>query len=254
LFVSVGLGAAVTFLISLYIQTVQGRSSLRTGLAITPFSLSILAASILVLRLFQRQPIRHIARYAYAVIAAGLALLAVVIRNEWGTLMVMFGLIVVGLGLGALVTLLFTVLAGGVPEELAGDAGSLRGTTSNLAAAIGTAVAGALMIGVLSASVRMSLVDNPLIPSALKEQVDLDNIKFVGNNRLLEVLSQTTAAPHQIDEALRINTEARLRSLKICFVSMTGLALLAIFPAGRLDGSVGGDDAAVERRASERPL
>jgi MFS family permease len=243
LFVSVGLGAAVTFLIPLYIQTVQGRTSLRTGLAITPYSLSIFAASILVLRLFDRLPVHYIARYAFAVVAAGLALLAVVIRNEWETFMVILGLTVVGLGLGALVTLLFTVLAAGVPEEMAGDVGSLRGTTNNLAGAIGTAIAGALLIGVLSASVMMKLVDNPVIPNELKEKVDLDNIKFVSNDRLLETLAQTTAAPDQVDEALRINTEARLRSLRICFVALTGLALLAIFPAGRLAGYVGGDAA-----------
>ena len=33
---------------------------------------------------------------------------------------------------------------------------------------------------------------------------------------------------------MRINTEARLRALKIGFCIMAGLALLAILPAGRL--------------------
>jgi hypothetical protein len=33
---------------------------------------------------------------------------------------------------------------------------------------------------------------------------------------------------------MRINTEARLRALKIGLLTMAGLALLAIFPAGRL--------------------
>ena len=234
LFIIITLGSAVSFLVPLYIQIVQGRSSLHTGFAIIPYALSMFVAAILVFRLYEFLPWRNIARYAFILVAAGLALLAVVVRNEWETLMVVFGLIVIGLGQGALVTLLFTGMAAGSSREFAGDVGALRGTTANLAGAIGTAVAGALLIGLLSANVMRDLTDNPTIPSELKQQVDLDNITFVSNDRLREVLSATTAAPNQVAEAFRINTEARLRSLKICLLAMAALTLMAIVPAGNL--------------------
>ena len=150
--------------------------------------------------------------------------------------MVVIGLIVIGTGLGALVSVLFNVLAAASPKELAGDVGSLRGTTNNLAGAVGTAIAGALLIGVLSATITTQLIGNPTIPKELKAQVDLDNVTFVSNDRLKEVLEGTTATSEQVDEAVRINTEARLRCLKISFLALTGLALLAIFPAGGLPG------------------
>jgi KUP system potassium uptake protein len=38
--------------------------------------------------------------------------------------------------------------------------------------------------------------------------------------------------PEQVAEAVRVNTEARLRALKIGLQIMAGLAFLAIFPAG----------------------
>jgi hypothetical protein len=196
-------------------------------------------------RLYERLSLRRIARLAFVVVAAGLATLALVIRNEWDTFTVVLALIVTGLGQGALVTVLFNVLAAASPEALAGDVASLRGTTNNLAGAVGTAIAGALLIGVLSASIMQDLVDNPLIPQELKAQVDLDNVTFVRNNRLLEVLAHTTATPDQIGEAVRINTQARLRSLRICLLALTGLALVSIFPAGALpgyDGARGGAD------------
>jgi hypothetical protein len=44
---------------------------------------------------------------------------------------------------------------------------------------------------------------------------------------------------------VRINTEGRSRALRICFLALTGLALVAIFPAGGLSGY---DDAALARR------
>jgi hypothetical protein len=86
------------------------------------------------------------------------------------------------------------------------------------------------LIGVLSASVTRELVDNPVIPNNLKAQFDLDDIAFVSNDHLLEVLAETTAASRQVTEAVRINTEGRSRALRICFLALTGLALVAILP------------------------
>ena len=74
-------------------------------------------------------------------IALALLWLAFVVRNDWSEFPVLIGLIVFGIGQGALVTLLFNVLVTASPKELAGDVGSLRGTANNLAAAVGTAVA-----------------------------------------------------------------------------------------------------------------
>ena len=47
-------------------------------------------------------------------------------------------------------------------EKLAGDVGSLRGTTQNLAAAVGTAVAGALLVGVAAAKAYSLSLGIPL--------------------------------------------------------------------------------------------
>ncbi len=65
-------------------------------------------------------------------------------------------------------------------------------------------------------------------------QVDLENATFISNERLLDVMRRTSATPEQVAEAMRINTEARLRALKIGLLVMAGLALVAFFPAGRL--------------------
>jgi len=90
------------------------------------------------------------------------------------------------------------------------------------------------VVGILSASIQRALVDNPTIPSALISQVDLDNVRFVSNDRLLDTMSRTTATPDQVDAALQINADARLRALNLTFLLLTGLGLLAFVPAGRL--------------------
>jgi hypothetical protein len=75
---------------------------------------------------------------------------------------------------------------------------------------------------------------NPMLPEEVRSQVDLDSITFVSNDRLESVLAGTDATPEQVAEALRVNTEARLRALKIGLLILAGLAFLAIIPAGRL--------------------
>jgi MFS family permease len=232
------LGSAITFLIPLYIQIVQGRSSLQTAVAVVPFSFASFVAAVWVVRLQSQIGAREIARYAFLLMAAALVLLAAVIRNDWSTFAVVAGMVAAGACEGALITLLFNVLVTASPKELAGDVGSLRGTTNNLAAGVGTAVAGALVASVLATSVHRELVDNSRIPMALKTELNLDSIPFISNDQLRSSLARLSADADSVAEAVRINTDARLLALKVSFFTLAGLSLLAYFPAGGLPGRV----------------
>jgi len=252
LFSVVALEAALNFTVPLYIQIVQGRSPLATAIAMMPFNLTVFFTAMLVVRLYDRLTPRQIGRYGFLLCTVALVWLAFVVRNDWSELPVLVGLVMFGLGQGALVTLLFNVLVTASPKELAGDVGSLRGTTQNLAAAVGTAVAGALLVGLLSAAVLRAVAENPVLPPQIRSQVDLDNITFVSNDRLRSVIEGTTATPDQVAEAVRVNTEARLRALKIGLLILAGLALLSVIPAGRLPnytpGEVPSDQPSGDRR------
>ena len=230
------IGSGLTFLIPLYIQVVQGGTGLDTAAAVIPFSLASFAAAVLVVGLYRFASPRLIARGAFLVTTVALVLLAAIIRNEWGGGMVVAGMTLAGMGEGALVALLFNVLVSASPKELAGDVGSLRGCTNNLAAGVGTAVASALVVSVLGAGVHRNRVHNPLIPDELKAEFNLNEVPFVSNDRLLDALATTAATDEQTSEAVRINTEARLVALKISFFALSGLALLAFFPSGALPG------------------
>ena len=212
----------LNFSVPLYIQIIQGRTPIETAIAMLPFNLTVFFTAMLVVRLYDTLTPRRIGQLGFVLCTVALLWLAWVVRNDWSAPVVMIGLIVFGLGQGALVTLLFNVLVTAAPKELAGDVGSLRGTTQNLAAAVGTAVAGALLVGLLSSMILYQLADNPRLPAEIQAQVDLDNINFVTNDRLLEVMQGTTATPEQVEEAVRINTESRLRALKISLLLMAG--------------------------------
>src|SRR5215470_4204783 len=162
MFAVVALEAALNYSVPLYIQIIQGRKPIATAIAMMPFNLTVFFAAMLIVHLYDRMTPRQIGRSGFTLCTVALLWLAFVMRNDWEEVPVLFGLILFGIGQGALVTLLFNVLVTASPRELAGDVGSLRGTTQNLAAAVGTAVAGALMVGLLSAIVLGSLAGNPV--------------------------------------------------------------------------------------------
>lgn len=222
------IGAGLTFLIPLYVEVVQGRTTLYTAFVLLPLTLASFTAAIVVVRLNAHLGARVIARHALVVLAAGLALLGTTIRNDWNDAMVVLGLMLTGFGEGALATLLFKLLSTTVPRHLAGDVGCACCSTSFLGAGVGTALAATLLIGLLGSSVQRYVAENPLIPAELQAQLDLDNVAFVSNDRLLSALERAGATPEQVEEAVRVNTEARLFALRVSFHAFAGLALLAL--------------------------
>ncbi len=245
-----GLGPAVNFLIPLYIQIVQGRTSLFTAVAVVPYTLAIAASAIFIVRLYDRLSPRIIGAGGLITVSIGLTILAFTIRNEWGTPVVILSLIIVGLGEGSLLTLVFNVLVAASPPKLAGDVGAMRGVANNLSTALGTAFASLAAISLLTLFVTSALATNPIIPPSLQRQVNLDNINFVSNEQLKGSLSATPATPEQVDAAVLINTAARLRALKATFLILAVIALLAVFPALRLPNTT---RAASRRDAPEMP-
>lgn len=243
------LGPAINFLIPLYIQIVQGRSSLATAVAVIPYSLAIFAGTALIVRLFDRLSPRQIGRLAFIIVTIGLVLLAFTVSNDWGTPIVILSLIVVGIAEGSLLTLIFNVLVSASPKELAGDVGAWRGTMNNLSTALGTAIMGALAVGVLSVLVTSQVTSNPAFTPQLLRQVNLDNIDFISNDQLDEILATTSATPEQAAEAQRIIEETRLSALKACFMVLAAISALAIIPAGSLPAYRPGEIPSEEQKA-----
>jgi MFS family permease len=234
MFTVVALEAALNFTVPLYIQIVQGRTPFDTALAMMPFNLTVFVTATLVVRFYGRFPPRTIGVFGFTLTTVALVWLAFVVTNNWETLPTILGLFVFGVGQGALVTLVFNVLVTAVPKRLAGDVGSIRGTTQNLASAVGTALVGALLVTILSVNVGRAVVEHPDLPADLVAQVDLDAVNFVSNDELREVLAGTEADPVQVDAAVALNEEARLNTLRLGLLVLAGVSATAILPASRL--------------------
>lgn len=235
MFTVVALEAALNFTVPLYIQIVQGRTPLDTALAMMPFNLTVFVVATLVVRLYGRFPPRTIALVGFGLTTGALTWLSLVVTNNWETLPTVVGLVVFGVGQGALVTIVFNVLVTAAPRQQAGDVGAIRGTTQNLASAVGTALVGALLVTILGIGVGRAVLAHPELPPSLVAQVDLDSVDFVSNDDLREALrSRTDADPAQVDAAVAVNEQVRLDTLRVGLLVLAGLSAVAALPASRL--------------------
>ncbi|MGI9822333.1 MFS transporter [Agromyces sp. Marseille-Q5079] len=234
MFIIVSMEAAVNFTVPTYIQVVQGRTPFDTSLAMMPFNLTVFITATLIVRFYRRYSPRTIALFSFGLTTIALLWLSFVVTNNWETLPTILGLVVFGIGQGALVTLVFNVLVTSAPKSLAGDVGSIRGTTQNLASAVGTAVMGALLVTMLTLNIGNAVSEHPELPDDLVAQVDLDEVNFVSNDDLRAVLDETTATPAQVDAAVALNEEERLHTLRLGFLILAGLSAVAAIPASRL--------------------
>jgi MFS family permease len=235
-----GFGSVVSFLIPLYIQIVQNRSPLFTSVAIVPYALAVAAAAILSVQLYDRWSPRRMGVIAFGLAAAGLFILVFSLGLEWSTPAVIIGLLMVGFGEGAMLTLLFNVLVSASPKELAGDVGALRGVVNNVSSALGAAFSGVVAVGLLGLFVTTAFTQSNL-PPALEQEINFDAVDFIGNEQLETYLAQTSATPEQVAEAVRINEEARLRALRATFLLLAVISLLAIFPSMKLPNYTPGE-------------
>src|SRR4029078_2597766 len=106
-------------------------------------------ASTFVAYLYTRFSPKVLATAGFVVVAAALTLLAFTVRVEWSHGFVVAGLILLGLGQGAIVALVFNTLLSAAPKQLAGDVGAWRGLVHNLSGRVGIAVTSVLAVSVV---------------------------------------------------------------------------------------------------------
>lgn len=230
-------GTAVSFLMPLYMQVVQGFVGIQVSFAVIPYTISIFIANTLVSRLYSRFAPRTIASVSMTVVTIALVWLSFTIANDWGQLAVVIGLVVLGLAQGCVVALVFNALLTAAPKENAGDVGAIRGLTHNLSGSAGIAVASAFAVGLLTSSAYAAANDSEVFTPEIVEQINFDNVNFFTNAQLEQVLTdRTDATDEQIAYAVDQFTQSRLDALRTTMLVLGGLAALAIVPARRMPG------------------
>jgi MFS family permease len=227
------LGLAVGFLIPLYVQIIQGRSPLASAVVILPYAMAIAAAGVGSVRLYDRFSPRLLGVTSFILVPVGLVVTAFSVGTAGSTVLVIVGLLLVGIGEGVLLTLLFNVLVSASPKRLAGDVGALRGVANNVSNALGAALVSVVAVGLLSLFLA-SAFERSDLPTELEVGVVSHDLDFVTTSDLKSVLGETSATPEQIEKTVTINEDAQLRALRASLLILGGISLLAVLPAWRL--------------------
>ncbi|HLM37405.1 MAG TPA: MFS transporter [Gaiellaceae bacterium] len=139
-----------SFVVSVFLQEVRGYSAIKTGVVFTAATLGILASSLAAKRLAERFPQKTLIVAGFVVTLAGLVLLLGLVRASDSVWAFVPGLLLIGLGVGAMLTPSVNVVQSSFPEELQGEISGLSRSISNLGSSFGTAIAGTILVSVVA--------------------------------------------------------------------------------------------------------
>jgi MFS family permease len=134
------------FVVSVYLQEVNGYNAIETGLMLTPATIGILVASAGADRFARRHPQRWLIIAGFLITAVGMILLLVLVRAHSGFLTWVPGLLLFGIGVGVMLTSSVNVVQSSFPEGDQGEISGLSRSVSNLGSSFGTALVGSILV------------------------------------------------------------------------------------------------------------
>jgi MFS family permease len=148
----------VSFVVSGYLQVVRHYDAIQTGVIFTAATAGVLASSLAAARLAKRYPQRTLILAGFIVTIAGVGvLLALVIGIKTPSAWVFApGLLLIGLGLGAMLTPSVNIVQSSFAEAQQGEISGLSRSVSNLGSCLGTAIAGTILVAGITATPERS--------------------------------------------------------------------------------------------------
>jgi MFS family permease len=140
----------VSFVVSVFLQEVRGYSAIGTGVVFTAATVGVLVSSFGAQRLAKRFAQRTLIVAGFVVTLAGIGLLLGFVHSSSRVVAFVPGLLLVGLGLGAMLTPSVNVVQSSFPEALQGEISGLSRSISNLGSTFGTAIAGTILVSVVA--------------------------------------------------------------------------------------------------------
>ena len=144
----------VSFVVSVFLQEVRGYSAIGTGVVFTAATVGVLVSSFAAQRLAKKFSQRTLIVAGFLVTLAGIALLLGFVHASSRVVAFVPGLLLIGLGLGAMLTPSVNVVQSSFPEALQGEISGLSRSISNLGSTFGTAIAGTILVSVIATGTR----------------------------------------------------------------------------------------------------
>ncbi len=138
------------FVVSAFLQVVRGYNAIQTGVIFTAATAGILVSSLAAERLAKKHPQRTLIMAGFTSTLAGIGLLLAMVKASPSVWAFSPGLLLIGLGLGAMLTPSVNVVQSAFPEQRQGEISGLSRSISNLGSSLGTAIAGTILVAGLT--------------------------------------------------------------------------------------------------------
>jgi MFS family permease len=138
-----------SFVVATYLQVVRGYNAIETGVIFTAATVGILVSSLAAERLAKKYPQRSLIIAGFIVTLGGIGLLLVMVKGSPSAWAFAPGLLLIGLGVGVMLTPSVNVVQSSFPNEQQGEISGLSRSVSNLGSSLGTAVAGTILVAEL---------------------------------------------------------------------------------------------------------
>lgn len=143
-----------SFVVSVFLQTVRGYSAIGTGVVFTAATLGVLVSSFAAERFAKRRSQRTLIVLGFLITLAGIGLLLGLVHNSSRVVAFGPGLLLIGFGLGGMLTPSVNVVQSSFSEALQGEISGLSRSVSNLGSTFGTAIAGTILVSVVATGTR----------------------------------------------------------------------------------------------------
>jgi MFS family permease len=139
-----------SFVVAVFLQTVRGYDAIETGVIFTAATLGVLVSSLGAARFAKRRTQKTLITAGFATTAAGIALLLGLVGASSRVVAFGPGLLMIGLGVGTMLTPSVNVVQSSFPEALQAEISGLSRSVSNLGSSFGTAIAGTILVSDLA--------------------------------------------------------------------------------------------------------
>jgi MFS family permease len=140
----------VSFVVAVFLQEVRGYNAIETGVIFTSATLGVLGSSLAAERLAKRYQQRTLIVAGFLLTMAGIGLLLAFVGASSRVVAFAPGLLLIGIGLGVMLTPSVNVVQSSFPEQLQGEISGLSRSVSNLGSSFGTAIAGTILVSDLA--------------------------------------------------------------------------------------------------------
>ena len=240
-FLQTGITAAFLYVVPLLLQLSFEFNAMQTGLALMPFSISLLIMAILGARFSARFYANRIIQVGFTLAAIGLGTLTASIQPGAGPEDLVLGALF-GAGVGLIASQILNLILSSVSEEQTPETAGLTSTFEQLGNAIGVALVGTVMLGVLAVNIQQGVNASTVIPPEAKEPLIArieEGVQLMSSSTLEDGLQEAGVAAGDAQEIQDIYALSRTEAFNagvglLVFASLLGLVVSLWLPKRKL--------------------